>query len=133
MLHFYCYERNNRQCFIWSCSWSRSCKWCRYYGCGESLVAGGTAAELVPAALALGAVPFAGWVILAIMAIITAILLGLIYSADSEDRTVTTTCEPWIAPTGGDDCALCDSDPMHPCSQYRCKSLGQNCEFIGRE
>ena len=72
----------------------------------------------------------AGWIVGAIAAAIAIILLALTYSADSEERNVVTTCEPWIAPTGGDDCALCDSDPMHPCSEYRCKSLGQNCAFI---
>ncbi|MDD4878722.1 MAG: hypothetical protein PHO02_06865 [Candidatus Nanoarchaeia archaeon] len=77
-----------------------------------------------------GWVPIVGWVVVAVMAIIMAFLLGFTFGADSEERTVTTTCQPWVAPVGGDNCGLCDEDPMHPCSEYRCRSLGQQCKFI---
>ena len=37
-------------------------------------------------------------------------------------------CGPWSAPLGSDDCSLC-SQPYRPCTEYRCKSLGQLCSF----
>lgn len=37
-------------------------------------------------------------------------------------------CLPWRAPPQG-DCTLCSADKNKPCSEYRCKSLGQNCRF----
>ncbi|MFH1064961.1 MAG: hypothetical protein V1734_00450 [Nanoarchaeota archaeon] len=89
-----------------------------------------TTGSMAQAAVASSVVPAIGWAIAAVLLAITIILLAIIYSAGEETRMVTTTCEPWIAPTGGDDCAKCDIDPLHPCSDYRCRSLGQNCEFI---
>ncbi len=50
--------------------------------------------------------------------------------AERQDLTHTTTCDLWQAPSGGQDCSLCDKDPLKPCSEYRCKSLGQLCTFI---
>jgi hypothetical protein len=38
-------------------------------------------------------------------------------------------CQMWLPPPGGEDCHLCNENPMWPCTEYRCKSLGQNCEF----
>ena len=46
-----------------------------------------------------------------------------------EYETVFFTCQPWEAPIGGNDCELCN-DGIHPCSEYRCKSLGQACELV---
>lgn len=37
-------------------------------------------------------------------------------------------CEPWIAPEGDNDCEKCGEDDL-PCSEYRCKSLGEGCEY----
>lgn len=41
-------------------------------------------------------------------------------------------CLPWEAPLGGDSCDLCNEDPLIPCSEYRCKSLGQACELVNK-
>ncbi len=46
-----------------------------------------------------------------------------------EYETVFFTCKSWEAPIGGNDCEKCN-DGVHPCSEYRCKSLGQACELI---
>ncbi len=46
-------------------------------------------------------------------------------------KTVEFNCMPWQAPTGGDVCEECN-DPDLPCSEYRCKSLGQNCELVNK-
>lgn len=49
-----------------------------------------------------------------------------------EPKTVTFTCQPWQAPTGGSDCDKCDDDPLKPCSEYRCNSLGSACVLINK-
>ncbi|MEM4330460.1 MAG: hypothetical protein QW273_00430 [Candidatus Pacearchaeota archaeon] len=41
-------------------------------------------------------------------------------------------CLPWQAPIGGDDCELCNVGPL-PCSEYRCKSLGQSCSIVNKD
>ncbi|MFA4960601.1 MAG: hypothetical protein WC548_02955 [Candidatus Pacearchaeota archaeon] len=46
-----------------------------------------------------------------------------------ETKTVSFDCLPYQAPSGGNDCEKCN-DPTLPCSEYRCKSLGQNCELV---
>ncbi|MBS3099041.1 hypothetical protein J4462_02415 [Candidatus Pacearchaeota archaeon] len=47
---------------------------------------------------------------------------------------VSFECLPYEAPLGGNNCELCN-DPNLPCSEYRCKSLGQACvlENVGTE
>jgi hypothetical protein len=54
------------------------------------------------------------------------------FAKKSKTKHVTFTCMPWQPPTGGNNCDLCNTnDPLGvPCSEYRCKSLGQTCEFI---
>jgi len=48
---------------------------------------------------------------------------------DVEITVVTFDCMPWQAPTGGNNCERCNDDTL-PCSEYRCKSLGQSCELV---
>ncbi|MEK6885792.1 MAG: hypothetical protein AABX17_02395 [Nanoarchaeota archaeon] len=38
------------------------------------------------------------------------------------------TCEPWKAPGGDGDCALCGTDGLE-CSEYRCMAAGSECEY----
>jgi len=38
-------------------------------------------------------------------------------------------CFPWRAPWGNEDCSLCAAEPGKPCTEYRCRSLGQQCVF----
>ena len=47
-----------------------------------------------------------------------------------EQTTVTVTCSPWQAPTGGNNCEACDDNPNKLCTEYRCRSLGQLCELV---
>ncbi len=47
------------------------------------------------------------------------------------EERVEFKCLPWQAPHGGEDCELCNHDQL-PCSEYRCKSLGQTCAFISQ-
>lgn len=57
-----------------------------------------------------------------------AIVFILLYK-DVTVEIVSFECGLWQAPTGGNDCELCNDDSL-PCSEYRCKSLGQNCELV---
>ena len=50
------------------------------------------------------------------------------YRAENTD-VVEFECMPWQAPSGGEDCELCNDGDL-PCSEYRCRSLGQNCEIV---
>jgi len=56
------------------------------------------------------------------------IIFVLMYKK-TETKVVNFNCMPWQAPTGGDVCQDCNDDNL-PCSEYRCKSLGQNCDIV---
>jgi hypothetical protein len=47
----------------------------------------------------------------------------------TKQEIVTFECLPWEPPTGGQNCELCNKGDL-PCSEYRCKSLGQACEIV---
>jgi hypothetical protein len=64
---------------------------------------------------------------LAIFVIIAVLTYIFTYEAD-EYYIMSYTCEPWQAPQKG-DCSLCNED-IRTCSEYRCKSLGQNCQYF---
>ena len=49
---------------------------------------------------------------------------------EKKEVTVSVTCSSWQAPTGGKDCEKCDDNPDKPCTEYKCKSLGQLCDLI---
>jgi hypothetical protein len=55
-------------------------------------------------------------------------LLDVLLS-DTKEEKITVTCEPWVAPRGGDNCEECGEDGK-PCSEYRCRSLGQLCKLV---
>ena len=38
-------------------------------------------------------------------------------------------CQNWQSPLGGQKCQSCTDDPIKPCTEYRCKSLGQLCQY----
>jgi hypothetical protein len=52
-----------------------------------------------------------------------------VFLADTDEITYSVTCNPWVAPVGGGDCESCGDDGK-PCSEYRCKSLGQLCQLV---
>ncbi|VVB78248.1 Uncharacterised protein [uncultured archaeon] len=42
-------------------------------------------------------------------------------------------CNMWERPSGGADCYKCNNDPTQlPCSEYRCQSLGELCQFVNK-
>jgi hypothetical protein len=49
---------------------------------------------------------------------------------DYKEETLVFKCLLWQAPNGGKDCDKCNQDALKPCSEYRCKSLGQSCMLI---
>lgn len=53
----------------------------------------------------------------------------LMYKKETK-KLVTYECLPWEAPLGGAKCAECNNNPFAPCSEYRCKALGQACEIV---
>src|SRR3989344_5364817 len=59
------------------------------------------------------------------------VVFALMYKKESK-KIVQLECLPWEAPLGGADCERCNQDPLKPCSEYRCKSLGQACELVNK-
>lgn len=57
----------------------------------------------------------------------TAIILAT-YTREKKE-IVRFECLPWEAPLGGENCEKCNENKLMPCSEYRCKSLGQACEL----
>jgi hypothetical protein len=41
----------------------------------------------------------------------------------------TVICRPWGASISGEDCGKCGEDPLKPCTEYMCKSLGSKCVY----
>ena len=70
--------------------------------------------------------------VLAPYAIVLTILQFALGLGKTKIKYVQFTCSPWDAPSGGLNCDLCNiEDELGvPCSEYRCKSLGELCEFI---
>ncbi len=62
---------------------------------------------------------------------IGAAIFVLLYKKESK-KAITFTCMPWEPPIGGSKCEECNKDPFRPCSEYRCKSLGQACELVNK-
>ena len=52
---------------------------------------------------------------------------------EEKTKLIDFQCLPYEPPLGGADCELCNADPTKPCSEYRCKSLGQACELVNTE
>ncbi|MBI5797294.1 hypothetical protein HZA98_00130 [Candidatus Woesearchaeota archaeon] len=66
--------------------------------------------------------------------------------ASLKDINVNFDCAAWQAPSGGEDCSLCDTpvsqgglifdqgDTLYPasyCNKFRCQSLGSSCTYVG--
>jgi len=68
--------------------------------------------------------------IIAIIIIITTIILGI---GKTKKVIVKFDCLPWQPPTGAQNCDKCNGDPLKPCSEYRCSSLGAGCTLINTD
>ncbi|MFH0711770.1 MAG: hypothetical protein V1889_01295 [archaeon] len=65
----------------------------------------------------------------ALSGIVIGAVIFLVMYKTTDVEVVTFDCLAWQAPTGGNDCEICNDDTL-PCSEYRCKALGQNCEIV---
>ncbi|MBI3334683.1 hypothetical protein HYZ97_04295 [Candidatus Pacearchaeota archaeon] len=61
-----------------------------------------------------------------------AVVIFLVTYKDEKTKTVSFQCLPWEPPIGGAQCEKCNQDPQQPCSEYRCKALGQACELVNK-
>ncbi len=61
--------------------------------------------------------------------IITAVVFLLLYKKEKK-QLVSFQCLPWEPPLKGEKCEDCNKDPFKPCTEYRCKSLGQGCQLL---
>lgn len=64
-------------------------------------------------------------------AITIAVVFALRYKREARE-VVSFSCYAWDAPTKGNDCEKCNQQGELPCSEYQCRSLGQNCELINK-
>ncbi len=60
---------------------------------------------------------------------IAAIVFLLLYKKEKK-QLVNFQCLPWEPPLKGGKCEECNKDPFKPCTEYRCKSLGQGCQLL---
>jgi len=106
-------------------------KWLGISG-GEAIimiVAGGIVG-LMAGLIVIGVdVPVVGWIV-AILAAVVIIFMAIFGIGKRETRIVEFTCMPWQAPTGEAECEKCNEDPLKPCTEYKCNSIGQVCKFL---
>jgi hypothetical protein len=67
-----------------------------------------------------------------IAGVILIIISLFLLAADCDPVEVIFECKPWQPPVGADDCEECNMDPLKPCSEYRCGSLGAACGIINK-
>src|SRR3989338_9322454 len=64
--------------------------------------------------------------------VVAAVVFILTYTSQRTEK-VTYQCLPYEPPLGGVKCEECNKDSFRPCTEYRCKSLGQTCELLNKE
>ena len=101
---------------------------------GESakIIGVGTGTTSAPVSSGIGSAFGSTLSVFAIVAVV-ALLFYLAHTLGYDTKPVTykATCYPWVAPTGGNNCDLCNEESKI-CDEYRCKSLGQSCELINQ-
>lgn len=76
-----------------------------------------------------GAFATSGFGAILIGAGIAAAIILLTWKTEKKEL-VRFECNAWEPPTGGAHCDDCNDDPLMPCSEYRCRSLGQACQIV---
>lgn len=66
----------------------------------------------------------------ALWAVGIAVVVYIAVYRDQSQKVINFQCLPYEAPVGGRNCEECNGDPMRPCSEYRCRALGQACELV---
>lgn len=78
-----------------------------------------------------GANPYSSWAGYGVGITVGYLIVASQYTKTKTiERTLEFKCYSWVAPTGGADCTKCNGDPLRPCSEYRCKALGQTCKLL---
>ena len=67
----------------------------------------------------------AGW------AIVIALAYFYFTYKDERSKYISFECLPYEPPIKGKDCEKCNSE-LYPCTEYRCKSLGQACQLLNK-
>jgi len=73
----------------------------------------------------LGVIPIWGWIVLAIILIITWLVTS---GSEQHEHIFTSICAPWTAPKEN-KCEEC-TGPFKVCSEYKCRSLGADCKLV---
>jgi len=63
--------------------------------------------------------------------LVAATIFVLTYKSEKK-KIVRYECLPWEPPIGGSSCEECNNDKFRPCSEYRCKALGQACQLLNK-
>jgi len=87
------------------------------------------ATKIAYAAQTTGSANTYAWVAFGI-GLAVAVAIFLYTYKEEKQEIVNFKCLPWEPAIGGADCEECNKDVMRPCTEYRCKSLGQACELI---
>jgi hypothetical protein len=64
------------------------------------------------------------------IAVAVVVYVALYEDVDVKQELIQFSCFPWEPKIGGQDCEKCNDDPLKPCSEYRCKALGQACGIV---
>lgn len=62
--------------------------------------------------------------------LIIAVVIFIVLYSDSKKELINFQCLPWEPALGGAKCDECNKDPNRPCSEYRCRALGQACGIV---
>ena len=60
-----------------------------------------------------------------------AVVVFVLMYEKTKTETVAFECLAWQPPVGSESCEKCNDGDL-PCSEYRCRSLGQNCELVNK-
>ena len=73
-----------------------------------------------------------GWILI-IVGLVLMIAVAILGIGKTKKVVVQFKCLPWEAPTGAANCEKCNENPLKPCSEYRCSSLGQACKLENKD
>ena len=62
--------------------------------------------------------------------VLVAVAIFVLTYKSEKKKLVNFQCLPYEPPLGGADCEKCNKDPFRPCSEYRCRALGQACQLL---
>ena len=63
--------------------------------------------------------------------VVAALIFALLYKKENK-KIIKFECFPYEPPIGGSSCEECNKDKFRPCSEYRCKALGQACQLLNK-